>query len=166
MAVQMDLIVPPAIMGFIIILVFSVNSFILETSVDNRLIYEMQNFADVSVVLLQDELRSLKSIEELTDSTLRFTSTDEETISIYREGRNLNIARHSTVTSVSDTLAHAARLASLSFTPQELVGSVPTLLHVRVVTESTADQQVGADNGNRIRAYAEKQVYLRNIYYE
>lgn len=165
MGIQFDLIIPPVIAGFIILTLFSINKFMLDTSVDTRLTNEMQNFANISVEIIQNELRSLKSIETLTDSTIRFSTTEEDTVEIYREGRSLNVDQLTGDGTVTDTEEHPARLKSLTFTPKEMMGSVPKLLHFRIVTESTPEQQVGEDPES-IRAYAEKQIYLRNIFYE
>lgn len=165
MGVQFDIVIPPVIAGFIILALFSINRFMLDTSVDTRLSNEMQNFANISVELLQNELRTLNSVEALTDSTIRFTTTEEDTLEIYRQGRNLNIDHLTGSGSVVDTEEYPVRLKSLEFTPKEMVGSVPALMHFRAITESTLDQQVG-EKSDRIRAYAEKQIYLRNIFYE
>lgn len=165
MGIQFDLVIPPIIAGFIILALFSINRFMLSTSVDTRLSSEMQNFANISVDLLQNELRSLKSIEALTDSTIRFSTTERDTVEIYRQGRNLNIDHLTGAGAIIDTEEYPVRIKSLTFTPKEMMGSVPKLLHFRVITESTPEQQVGEDSDN-IRAYAEKQIYLRNIFYE
>lgn len=171
MGIQFDLIIPPIIVGFIILILFRMNSFMMSTSIDNRLSSEMQNFADATVILLQNELRTLRSIESMTDSTIRFSTTELDTIEIYKEGRNLNIATKSAATSGTQIQEHASRLKSLTFTAKQpdnseaLILANAAIIHFQVITESTPEQQAGPDNGNRVRAYAEKQVYLRNVFY-
>lgn len=171
MGIQFDLIIPPVIVGFIILALFSINTFMMETSVENRLSHEMQTFADNTVILLQDELRTLDSIESLTDSTISFATTKKDTIKIYRQGRNLNITRTDAATATTDTEEYPARLQSLKFTRknadnEEALNNANTaIIHFRAVTQSTPDQQVGEES-KRIRAYAEKQVYLRNKFYK
>lgn len=165
MGVQFDLIIPPVIVGFIILTLFSIHSFMMETSVDNRLSAEMQSFADNTTILLQNELRTLESITSLTDSTIRFVTTRKDTVHIYRQGRKLIITRTAAATSVTNTDEYAARLKSLTFNGKQQIKNVPSLLHFQVITESRAEQHVGGANDNTVRAYAEKQVFLRNVFY-
>ena len=82
MGVQIDLIVPPIIVGLLIILIFNVNSFILETSVDNRLTNDMQTFADVSVDVVQEEIRGLRELNYggISDSKFTFVNIQQDTV--------------------------------------------------------------------------------------
>ncbi|HET6528452.1 MAG TPA: hypothetical protein VFG39_06845 [Balneolaceae bacterium] len=170
MGIRFDLIISSTIAGVIILMLFRVNTFMMETSVDNRLIHEMQNFADATALLIQNELRSLESIESLTDSTIRFATTEQDTIEIFKQGRDLIILRKDVATLMTETEEYAARLHSLSFTPKKtnneeaLNIANAAIIHFRVVTETTPEQHVGGKG--QIQAYAEKQIYLRNIFYE
>ncbi|MAO63468.1 MAG: hypothetical protein CL666_00560 [Balneola sp.] len=156
MNVQFDLIIPPVIFGFIIIIVLRINSFMMETSVDNQLNYQMQTIADASIILLQDVLRPAVEVDVVTPNRLRFVTTKCEEFEIYQQGRKLLIRQNSPVVNTDE---YTGNLDSLHFIRD---GS---RLRMQVFMESRAEQEAGEDDGNRVRAYAEKQIFMRNIAY-
>lgn len=160
MAIQFDLIIPPIIVGFIILLIFRISSFMMSTSIDNRLGYEMQNFADITIEVIQNELRTAVCYDiGEPNSYIAFTSTQGGNIQIFQENRLLKVIRDFPV---ADTIANASRLDSLAF---EADSTENSLLRIEVYTSSIAEQEAGPDDGTRVKAYAEKQVFLRNNAY-
>lgn len=164
MAAHLDLILSVIVVGLLTLLIFSVHAFMIETSVDNRLTQEMQDFADVSITVMQEEIRYLNELIELNDHSVRFTNTASDTVDIFTDQNNLKIVYRKSDGSPADTLDYSARISELNFVPETMVGSIPTFLRVRVQTESRPEQQVGGNDKASIRAFAEKQFFLRNLH--
>ena len=169
MGVQIDLIVPPIIVGLLIILIFNVNSFILETSVDNRLTNDMQTFADVSVDVVQEEIRGLRELNYggISDSTFTFVNIQQDTVSIWADRGALKFRKHGLTTSPADTAIYPGYLKSINFNlePENVVN--PNFLRVKITTESRPEHHARVSSKNDentvVRAFSEKQIYLRNL---
>lgn len=165
MAANFDLILSVIVVGLLTLLIFSVHAFMIETSIDNRLTQEMQDFADVSIVVMQEEIRTLNELIEFDDHSLRFVNTSRDTIEIFRDLSDLKIVIKKSTGLIPDTLDYPARLSQLEFVPEMMVGSIPTFLRVKVQTESRPEQQAGSEEKASIRAFAEKRFFLRNLHY-
>lgn len=188
MGVQIDLIIPPVIVGLLIILIFNVNSFILETSVDNRLANDMQTFADVSVDIVQEEMRGLVSVN--TSESILLTVLDEDNepvpvsnnytkfvytvqqgtkqdeVTIWAENGVLKIKREGDITPSEETAVYPAYIKDfvIEYDPNP---TLPPFLRVKVTTESRPEHHARVSSKKNddtvVRAFAEKQIYLRNI---
>lgn len=183
MGVQIDLIIPPIIVGLLVILIFNVNAFILETSVDNRLTNDMQTFADVSVDIIQEELRGLVEVHEAelipvevevegemevvanTYSNFKFTlrqGNQEDEVTIWAEDGILKIKKFGDMTSPEETSVYPGYLKDVHFEYHPI--SNPSFLRVKVITESKPEHHARfGKNDDVVRAFAEIQVYLRNL---
>lgn len=166
MGVQLDLIIPPVIVGLLVILIFRMNAFVLETSADNRLIGGVQTNADVAIDIIQEELRGLQGDLEISEDTLQFdkyimdAATNPHPFMIVRDDNNQQLKVHfqDVVTSVPDSIVYDFNLSSLDFT---ITG--PDILRVRVEAESRPDQHVRFRNDvETVRAVTERDIFLRN----
>lgn len=187
MGVQIDLIVPPIILGLLIILIFNVNAFILETSVDNRLTNDMQTFADVTVDIVQEELRGLVELsfddaykltvveEEDEDvgsvtpknyySRLEFTMRQngyEDEVEIWAEDGILHIKKYGEITTTEETVVYPGYIEDIMFIVEDTLE--PRFVTVKVTTESRPEMHARFGNDeNLVRAFAEKRIFLRNL---
>jgi hypothetical protein len=85
-----------------------------------------------------------------------------DTVRIRRDVRDLIFIRSDSDGAPPDTTRINARLANLTFNHFLLNGTGPSMLRVRVETESTVDQEIGGTQA-RYRAFAEREFYLRNL---
>jgi hypothetical protein len=160
MNVQLDLILPPIVLGILLVLILSLNRMMMESQTGNRLNHEMQLFANTALLVLQEELRDLDEVVTITDSTLVYLTPARDTVRIRRDLRDLVFIHTAGV--ASDTTRINARLANLNFNQFLLHGTGPMMLRVRVETESSVDQEIGGTLA-RYRAFAERDFYLRNL---
>jgi hypothetical protein len=157
-----DMVLPSIIIAMLLTIILGVQLMMVESSVENRVTQNLQGFADISVMVIQEDVRNLNQILELSDSTLAFRETNGNTVRISRFGRDLRVVR----TNGADTLSlndHALRLAGLSFESVTMHGVDDVILRVRVNTESTPADEVGTRT-HRHRAFAHKDIYLRNLH--
>jgi hypothetical protein len=166
MGVQIDLIIPPVIIGLLIILIFRVNAFMVESSIDNRLNNDMQEFADLTGILIQEELRTLSSYDSdtLPDTTLRFVNLAGDSVFVNKNNRNLEIVRVNPNTMASDTTMYPSHLQSLYFTAEPDSVINPHFIRIRIETESQSENHARFRNHvNTVKAFSEKQIFLRNL---
>jgi hypothetical protein len=161
MNVQLDLILPPIIVGMLILMIMGVNQMMMESQIGNRLNIDMQNFANSTMVMLQENLRDVQDVVAISDSTLTYTSATSDTVRIERENRDLLMIRRP-VSGATDTLRFNSNLADIRFTLFLLAMDGPTMLRVRIETESAANMQISTAT-NTYRAFAERDFYLRNL---
>lgn len=156
MGLQFDIIIPPIIAGIIILILFRLNSFMMHTSVDQRLGIQMQNFAEVSADLIESRVKEAASgvqSETCQLASCRFTDVENNTVRIYQNGSDL-IIEDST-----GSQSHAARLDTIKFLFDG------TFLKFELTTQSRASEEVGADDGQRVKGFSTRRVFLRNIKY-
>jgi hypothetical protein len=166
MGVQIDLIIPPIIVGLLIILIFRVNAFMVESSIDNRLSNEVQEFADLTTTLIQEELRTLAAYDHnsLPDSMLTFINTSGDSVFVYQNNRNLAIVHRNADISLADTTVFPGRIKSLYFDTEQTVPPSPLFIRVQVETESNPESHARfRNNVNTVKAFSEKQIFLRNL---
>ncbi|TVP98971.1 MAG: hypothetical protein EA359_17630 [Balneolaceae bacterium] len=162
--IHADLIIPPIIIGLIIILIFRVNSFIMESSADNRLYTDVQTFAEVAATVIQEELRTLDHFVQVQQDSIRYVTTLRDTVSMTRNGRNIEIIRYDMINAGYDSVMVPASLSGIQFTLEPQAAAVPTFLRVRVETESEPGQHVRFRNDvQTVRAFSERRFFLRNI---
>ncbi|MDR9367063.1 MAG: hypothetical protein RI575_17140 [Balneolaceae bacterium] len=172
MGIQIDLIIPPVIVGLLVVVVFQLNAFIMETSIDNQLNNDMQTFAELTSSLIQEEVRSAGDIERPTgvlnaDSVLVFVNVAQDSVRIQRSGKNLAVIHYNSSISLADTVIYPSSLSSLEF---EMVRKPDTalsayFLNTKVVTESDTEQHASIDgNSEEVRGFSENEIYLRNIH--
>jgi len=188
MGVQIDLIVPPIILGLLIILIFNVNAFILETSVDNRLTNDMQTFADVTVDIVQEELRGLTEFDFTESEAKGYEITDyvePEDGEVDNSGPKkyysgiIYTVRSQIGTEFevemwseegilyikkgeNDPVVYPGYIEDLMFIVDDTPS--PRYVTVRVTTESRPEMHARFGNDeNLVRAFAEKRIFLRNV---
>lgn len=174
MGVQIDLIIPPVIVGLLVIVIFRLNAFIMETSVDNRLNNDMQMFAEVTSRIIQEEVKTAGQIVRPTnpnipDSVLIFVVENVgDTVRVQQSGRNLEIIRKSGIPpSIPDTTSYPSSLSALQFDlERKPVGEpIPYYLNFRIETESDPDHHASMrDLDKTVNAFSESEVYLRNVH--
>lgn len=161
MNVQLDLILPPIVVGILLLLVLSLNTRMMESQVDNRLQADMQTFANSAMDAMQERFRDIEEITAISDSTLSFRSITGDSVSVRRAGRNLLLLTYPAGLSPADTQEVAARISRVQFTT--LFGAnTPPRLRVRVESRSLAAEEV-ADSPTRQLGFAERDFYLRNL---
>lgn len=155
MGLQFDIVIPPIIAGIIILILFRLNSFMMHTSVDQRLGMQMQNFAEVIADLIEVRVREAASIQSETCklASCRFTDVENNTVRIYQNGSDLIIE------DATGSQSHAARLDTIKFLFDG------TFLKFELTTQSRASEEVGADDGQRVKGFSTRRVFLRNIKY-
>ena len=163
MGIQADIMIPPIIIGILIIMIFTVKSFILDTSIDNRLNNEVQSQATVSLDVIQEEVRGLKEFQSAPGASLRFVRADSDTVMIDQVNRDLRIITAPGPISLetsADTTYHALNIANLQFSTYEDTDH----LRVHVETESRPEQHARfREDKNTVRAISEKKIFLRHI---
>jgi hypothetical protein len=162
MNVQLDLILPPIVLGILLMLIVSLNRMMMESQTGNRLYHEMQLFANTALLVLQEELRDVNEVVTINDSSLVYLTPNLDTVSIRRDHRDLLLIYNDAAGGLADTSRISARLANLTFNQFLLNGTGPMMLRVRVETESSVDQEIGGTLV-RYRAFAERDFYLRNL---
>lgn len=172
MGIQIDLILPPVIVGLLVIVIFQLNSFIMETSTDTRLNNDMQMFAELTSRLIQEEVKLADDIERPTgafnpDSVLVFLNVAQDTVRIQRSGRNLEVIHINSVTAVPDTVIYPSSLSSLEFEMVRKPVTEPSayFLNARIETESNPNHHAVVNGDiNTVRGFSENEIYLRNIH--
>lgn len=173
MGVQIDLIIPPLIVGLLVIVIFRLNAFIMETSVDNQINNDMQTFAEVTSRVIQEQVKMADEIvrpgySAFPDSVLKFVSVTTDTITVQRAGKNLAIIRTSSTTPViQDTLLYPSSLLSLEFELERKppTESTPYYLNMRIQTESDPTHHASTrDLEKTVMGFSESEIYLRNVH--
>ena len=159
MNIQLDLILPPIIVGILIVLIIRVQTSMMDNQVESRLFYELQSKANSCLLVIQQEIRDVKSIIEVTDLMLNYVSVDSDTIQIYRSGQNLTIHRISGVDATVESISHPLQLLNLEYSWSDPANGI---LRISVETASNEEDEVGTKT-QRYRAFAEKEFFLKNL---
>ncbi|MCC5942371.1 MAG: hypothetical protein JJU37_12600 [Balneolaceae bacterium] len=181
MVAQLDLIIPPVIVGLLIILIFRVNAFMMDSSVDTRLSNDVQMHADLIADIIQEELRGAANSDILMSSpgTIQADSLDfvrsvvdvssgllPLNVRIKRDERNLVIYRDfDPIEQSSDNIVYGSQISSLEFrmATDRDNNIIPNVIHFRVVTESDPAHHVRfRDDDKVVRAVAEREIFLRH----
>ena len=181
MAAQLDLALPPIIVGFLIILIFRVNAFMIDSSVDARLTNDVQTHSNLIADIIQEELRGLITYDEdLFDENhnaeeLEFVKMVPDpsqgfillNVKIEQDERNLIIYRDvDTITEDSDITVIPSQVSELRFSlPTDPINGnvIPNLIHFHIETESNPEHHVRfRDDKPTVKAVSEREVYLRN----
>lgn len=157
MNITIDLIIPPVIVAMLISIIITTNALIIDSTVENRLSYELQYFANTSINVIQNEVRGLQDVIQANGTQLRFTRFNQDTVHMYQNGRELVVTTDFADGSPDDITRYPAKLGDLDFN----LNPSGITLNVQLVTESRPEQEVG-NNTERYTAIAEKSIYLRN----
>lgn len=153
MGINVELIITTIIIGILILMIGNTNKTLTESSLENRLTYEMQERAIHVQQFLEIELRNIQKIITASDSILIYKSISEDTIKVYKDRSELLIQNQNTgvISSI------AARLANLEFT------YIPnsSFLAVNLTTISRKEESVGGNS--EYLAFSERRYYLRNL---
>lgn len=167
MGFRLDLVISAIIVGIITMLIFDLNSTMLQNSVDTFHYNTVQTFADISTEVLQEELKTAVEIWQPVnsaspDSVLRFLTTGGDTLKVEREGRNLQVIRKNVS---SDTISYDLHLSAIQFDLQPDTVAVPYYLYVQVQTESQKSQHVSfQEDVQTAKGFSEVRYYLRNVH--
>lgn len=147
----------------LIIIIFRVNAFVMETSIDNRLNNDMQNLADVTAVVIEDHLRSVDLIAGFDTTKVKYINFDQDTITIQRNKKNLEVISADLSGSV-DTLTYPSSMSDLHFKMEPDTVAVPTFLRFKVETVSNPEDHMQMSKDvTEVRGFAERRVFLRNV---
>lgn len=166
MTVIIDKLVPPIIAGLLILMIFRLNAFMMESQVDNRLSNEMQIFSELASTIIQEELRTANLIVTMTENSIEYIDVNGINVVIERDGQQLVIRKTDPVTEDEIVTEHPAYLSSLEFTsePVGLPINQIKFLKVRLMSESNLEAHARFNNQEQtVKSFSERQVYLRNI---
>lgn len=158
MNVSFELIIPPFILGFITLMILNSNAAVMTSSAENRLTYELQERSKLALTIIENESRSLKDIISVTDTDFIYATAQGDTVHIYRDNRNMVVAKTLSDGSASSD-DYRLKLADLSF---EWDLSKVSFVNVRAVAESTPNEET-ANNPQRYRGVAEREIYYQNL---
>lgn len=167
MGVRLDLVFSAIIVGMLTLMIFGVNKFVLENSVDTRLYNDMQMFADVSTDVIQEEVKSAVNILQPSapgtpSNVLRFINLEGEEIEIKRVGTVIEIVKSS---APSDPVRYDLYLSGIEFDLEPDTVAMPYYLNVTFETGSDPDQHVQfQSNVETAKAFSERRYYLRNVH--
>lgn len=159
MNIQLDLILPPILVGILIVLIIRIQSGMLSNQVESRLFYELQSKANSSILTLQQEFRNLDELVSVTDSTIRFLTIDRDTVQIFQTNKNLTISRINSIDASEEIQSIPLQLGSIRYS---WVDPSNGIIRVSVETQSDPEDEVGVRE-RRYRAFAEKDFYLKNL---
>lgn len=162
MNIQLDLVLSLIIVGTLLLLIMGLNRLMMESNADARLSQEVQTFANTALLIVQEELRDLQILLNVTDTTITYRSANLDTIRISREQRELMVRKFNSTTALQDTMMYSARLSDIRFNVFQIDGTGPFMLNVRITSESLTQEGVGI-NPPRYRAFAARDFYLRNL---
>jgi hypothetical protein len=160
MNVQLEIILPPVILGILTLLIFSVNAFIMESSVENRLNNDVQTFAVSTIDVLHEEFRTLRDVHlpGVSDSTFSFINADSDTVFVRRDGNRM-VIRYGRVNGNPEEVHFPGRITELRFNAQP-----GNFLRISVSSESDIRQHARrSDRTEPVRGFAERSIYLRNL---
>jgi hypothetical protein len=191
MGVQLDLLLPPIIVGMLIIIIFQVNSFMMDSSIDSRVYNDMQSFAETSTVVLDDLLRRAKSVNNPDDfedddicnnfrkqdgsadtncsDELEFITTNNFKVTIKKDDDENNILISRVILDADgneisgvNTRVYSLYVSKLEFQHKT---SSPNFISYKIETESNPDHHVqqGADDEKTVKGFAERKLFLRNL---
>lgn len=165
-AILLDKLIPPIIVSLLIIMIFRLNAFMMESQVDNRLSNEMQLFSELAATLIQEEIKSANNIVTLTSNSIVYDTIDSIRVTMERVDHQLIIRKVNQVTLNEIVIEHPTYLSSLEFIAEPT--GVPLhqirFLKVRLTAESNPIAHVNF-NGEveTAKAFSERQIYLRNV---
>lgn len=187
--VQLDLILPPIIVGMLIIIIFRVNAFMMDSSIDNRIFNDMQNFAETASVVIDDKLRTVDFILNTTDfedvdicdnfykldgsldtncsSTLIYRTTNNYKVTI----EEIDVDNTFKISSIevdefgNEVGTLVEEIYPLYVSKLEFQYDIfkPNFIRYKVETESDPDHHV-QKNGDlkTVKGFAERRLFLRN----
>lgn len=159
MNIQLDLIIPPIIVGILILLLFNVYTGMMDSQVSSRIYYDLQGKANSTLIVLQEEFREIHEITVLGSDEIRFISTTRDSVHIYLEEMDLVVKKHRVNTPLIDTVMYPLQLENLSFST---IDTIPGVIRVNVATASRPEHEVG-NKPDRFRAFAQKDIHLMNL---
>tara|TARA_R100001143_G_C3361345_1_gene136876 strand:- start:53267 stop:53788 length:522 start_codon:yes stop_codon:yes gene_type:complete len=166
MAILLDKLVPPIIVGLLIIMIFRLNAFMMESQVDNRLSNEMQTFSELASTIIQEEMKTANNIVTLSTNSIVYDTIDGIRVTMERVDNHLVIKKVNQTTLNEIVIEHPAYLSSLEFTAEP--SSVPLnqirFINVKLTAESNPIAHVNF-NGDiqTAKSFSERQIYLRNV---
>jgi hypothetical protein len=166
MAILLDKLVPPIIVGLLIIMIFRLNAFMMESQVDNRLSNEMQTFSELASAIIQEELRSANHIVTLTENSITYDDINGIRVIMERVDHQLVITKIDPITQDEIVTEHATYLSSLEFTPHPIGAPLEQIrfLQVRLSAESNPETHMKFNSDiQTAKAFSERRVYLRNV---
>lgn len=166
MAILLDKLIPPIIVGLLIIMIFRLNAFMMESQVDNRLSNEMQTFSELASTIIQEELRSANNIVTLTENSIVYDDIDGIRVTMERDDHLLVIRKLNQSTLEQIVIEHPTYLSSLQFSsePEGVPVDQVRFIKVNLSSESNPIAHVNF-NGDvqTAKSFSERQIYLRNV---
>lgn len=166
MAILLDKLVPPIIVGLLIIMIFRLNGFMMESQVDNRLSNEMQTFSELASTIIQEEMKSANNIVSLSTNSIVYDTIDGVRVTMERVDGHLVIRKVNQITLNEIVIEHPTYLSSLEFVgePTGVPLNQVRFINVKLTAESNPIAHVNF-NGEveTAKSFSERQIYLRNV---
>jgi hypothetical protein len=131
-----------------------------ESSIENQVTYQLQATANNTLMVIENEVKSIDEFVEVTDSTLGFITSIYDTVSIYQADHYLMIDR-SLFDGSDDNTSYYLKIGTIQFDTTFTPSTSSTILNVSVNTISSESQQF--DPNKRFQAFAERSIFLRNM---
>jgi hypothetical protein len=158
MNVSFELIIPPVILGMLTVMILNLNASVMSSSAENRLTYQLQERAKLTITLVESESRSLTDIISVTNSDFIFVTAQRDTVHIYRDNKNMVVAK-TLSDGTSSTEEYPLKLSDLVF---DWDLSSIAFVEIRAVTESDPSESAGR-NIETYNAVVERELFYQNL---
>lgn len=167
MNVSVDLIVAPVIVGILLSMIVSLNRSMLTSRTEETVTQQLQIRANNAILVIEDEVKHLREIKSVSDSTLSFVEQTSSSavptdVVITKEGDNLKVTRTPSSGGSPTEQTYYLKLDSILFEETVHGTSSAPFLRVSVITKSDADERLVKTKGQK--ASAERQIYLKNLH--
>ncbi len=147
MGSQYDLVISFIVAGMLVLLVLSMQIFMVETTAETSAIHTTQARINVGMQRLHEEVRGFDRLIQLNDSVLVFGTAAGDSVRIGRTGSRLVLHRTPAIGAArTDTLELG--LTDTDFRITDTAGAAPYFLRIRLDAQGTAIQ---------------RDIYLRNL---
>tara|TARA_R110000868_G_scaffold259361_3_gene517211 strand:- start:41021 stop:41518 length:498 start_codon:yes stop_codon:yes gene_type:complete len=157
-----DLIIPPIIVGVLITMIIGTNMLLTNSTSEVLVTHQLQSTANNTIVIVKEEVRSLKRILTISNSTMSFVESDLDTVYLSKNGEYLNTIRVPFGGGAPTNNSYFLRLDSLSFQTVGGGGLSPTFLRVTSLVKSSSNQQTF--DKLQYKAVAQQDIYLTNLH--
>ncbi|AXI99773.1 hypothetical protein CYPRO_0488 [Cyclonatronum proteinivorum] len=156
-----QIIVPQIIVGLLILLIFNVQLKMMDSSVENQVMADLQNRADTGVLLLQEYARDIRQVELAAADSLSYLDAQGNNVVIFRDARLMKVQVTEAGTNSISTYQYNLMLSAMVFEMVSVLGQPQAILRVHINTESTPEMEPGTRT-HRYRAFATRDIFLRN----
>ncbi|MCH8486777.1 MAG: hypothetical protein LAT75_07920 [Candidatus Cyclonatronum sp.] len=156
-----QIIVPQIIVGLLVLLVFNVQLKMMDSSVENQVMGDLQNRADTGIMLIQEFARDIRLVEHAAADSLTYLDGRGNQVAIFKDNRLMKVQTTNLQTDSTKSISYNLMLSDLHFELVSVLGQPQAILRIRIETESTPEMEPGTRT-HRYRAFANRDIFLRN----